>query len=164
MLHILLLILKLIGIILLVLLGILIVTLCIVLFVPAIYRIEVKNKKIEIKASWLFRLLYAFYVVDGKYKEWQVRIGWKKLNNEGNGETFIDKESEKEENVTRVDIEEAVPEEAFEKNENDSKKKQSKNKKIQKRKKKWFEKIKCTIKKICDRIKQRLKNDNNYER
>ncbi len=65
MLHIILLILKIIGIVLLCLLGILLLALCSVLFVPVRYRIEITRKEgenqppvvVRVKITWLFHFL-----------------------------------------------------------------------------------------------------------
>ena len=65
MLHIILLILKIIGIVLLCLLGILLLALCSVLFVPVRYRIEITRKEgenqppvvVRVKITWLLHFL-----------------------------------------------------------------------------------------------------------
>ena len=96
MLHIMLLLLKIIGIVLVVILGILVLLLCIVLFVPVSYYGSAKcNGTAEslcgiLKISWLFRLIK----VNAKYEngnlKYSVQIAWKKLSggkkNESNKE------------------------------------------------------------------------------
>jgi hypothetical protein len=66
MLHIVLLILKIIGVILAVLLGILLLAICLVLFVPVRYRIQADGKlgedeslRVKVKITWLLRILNA---------------------------------------------------------------------------------------------------------
>ena len=82
MLHILLLILKIVGIILAVILGIIILLLGIVLFVPIRYEISAKcdgtieSLKAKVKATWLLHLLRADILVKGKKLKWQVKAAW----------------------------------------------------------------------------------------
>lgn len=82
MLHIILLILKIIGIILAVILGIMILLLGIVLFVPFRYEITAKcdgtidTLKVKAKATWLLQLLRADVLVKGNKLKWQVRAAW----------------------------------------------------------------------------------------
>lgn len=85
MLHILLLILKIIGIILAVILGILVLLVCIVIFVPVRYEINGKcsgtlsTLKVKGKATWLCSLVRAdIYYKENKLK-WRLRIAWKKF-------------------------------------------------------------------------------------
>lgn len=85
MLHILLLILKIIGIILAVILGILVLLICIVIFVPVRYELSGKcsgtlsTLKAKGKATWLCSLVRAdIYYKENKLK-WRLRIAWKKF-------------------------------------------------------------------------------------
>lgn len=85
MLHILLLILKIIGIILAVILGILVLLACIVVFVPVRYELKGKGSgpfstlKVKGKVTWLFSLVRAdIYYKENKLK-WRLRIAWKKI-------------------------------------------------------------------------------------
>lgn len=86
MLHIILFILKIIGIILAVILGILLVVFCVVLLVPLRYRIEVSAKgtvesiKARVEFSWLLRLAAGFAHYENQEVDWQVRILWKQMN------------------------------------------------------------------------------------
>lgn len=103
MLHILLLILKIIGIILAVILGILILLTCIVLFVPVRYEAfgkcegSLMSLKARIRVTWLLRLIR----VDVHYGEnklkWRVRILWIKKN----GEKIKEEESSHEKGSTK---------------------------------------------------------------
>lgn len=87
MLHILLLILKIIGIILTVILGIIILLIGIILFVPVRYEISAKcdgtieSLRAKVKATWLLCLLRADVLVKGKKLKWQVRAAWIKKSN-----------------------------------------------------------------------------------
>lgn len=85
MLHILLLILKVIGIILAVILGILVLLVCIVVFVPVRYEVngraggKLSELKVKGKVTWLFSLVRAdIYFKENKLK-WRLRIAWKKI-------------------------------------------------------------------------------------
>lgn len=85
MLHILLLILKIIGIILAVILGILVLLVCICFFVPVRYEINsrcggtLSTLKIKGKVTWLCSLVRAdIYYKENKLK-WRLRIAWKKF-------------------------------------------------------------------------------------
>ncbi len=64
MLHVVLLILKILGILLLSILGLLLLVLCAALFVPVRYRLDMEKKeqvRITAKAEWLFRFLFVKY-------------------------------------------------------------------------------------------------------
>ncbi len=85
MLHILLLILKMIGIILAVILGILVLLVCVAVFVPVRYEIngrctgKLSGLKMKGKVTWLFSLIRAdIYYKENKLK-WRLRIAWKKF-------------------------------------------------------------------------------------
>ncbi|MGN1166740.1 MAG: DUF2953 domain-containing protein [Lachnospiraceae bacterium] len=100
MLHILLLILKIIGIILAVILGILVLLVCIVLFVPIRYECDgickgnIDTIKIRGKVTWLFHLVMADVYFKEKKLRWRIRIAWKKITG---GESF-EKSEENEKN------------------------------------------------------------------
>lgn len=85
MLHILLLILKIIGIIIAVILGILIVLLGILLLVPVRYEIKAESDgKIRMatamaEVTWLFRLLGVSVRYKGGNLRWRIRIAWKTI-------------------------------------------------------------------------------------
>lgn len=86
MLHILLLILKIIGIILAVILGILVLLVCIVIFVPVRYEINGKcggtlsALKVRGRVTWLCSLVRAdIYYKENKLR-WRLRIAWKKFH------------------------------------------------------------------------------------
>lgn len=90
MLHILLLILKIIGIILAVILGILVLLVCIVMFVPVRYEATalcpgtLAGSKGKAKVTWLLHLVRAdIYYKENRLK-WRLRIGWKKFTHGAN--------------------------------------------------------------------------------
>lgn len=88
MLHILLLILKIIGIILAIILGILLILIGIILFVPIRYEISAKcdgtidSLKAKVKATWFLHLIRADIFLKGKILKWQVRGAWLKKSNQ----------------------------------------------------------------------------------
>lgn len=95
MLHILLLILKIIGIILAVILGILVLLICIVIFVPVRYEINGRcggafsTLKAKGKVTWLCSLVRAdIYYKENKLK-WRLRIAWKKFHGGQEYEAFV---------------------------------------------------------------------------
>ena len=131
MLHILLLILKIIGIILAVILGILVLLVGILLFVPIRYEAAARCEgsrdtlRAKGKATWLFHLIRA----EGYYRNgkagWRLRIAWKKYGKKTKGrpeeeerashehpekrkETETTEEAEKPETVKTAEKDEAV--------------------------------------------------------
>lgn len=100
MLHILLLILKIIGMIIVGILGILVLLIGIILFVPVRYEGKavcektVKNLQAQVRASWLLHLIsFRLVVKDGRIK-WKFRLAWKTTR--GTSETEMQSESELE--------------------------------------------------------------------
>lgn len=170
MLHILCLILKIIGIILLILLGILLFVCGVVLFYPVSYRVaakadgEIKSLSIEAKASWLLRMVSAFATYREQKFEWQVNLfGWKLNRPEKEEQPGVNAEEAKTdfEDVydTKVNIEpkqdmqrEEVHNEETHREEKQTNPKKPKTK-VKKERQSWIEKIRCTIQKICDKIK-----------
>ncbi len=86
MLHMILLILKLIGIALLVILGLFVLTLCIVLFIPLKYQAKasaagkIESVRARVDFSWLFHVVSGFVSYEKENLKWQVSILWKKIN------------------------------------------------------------------------------------
>ena len=84
MLHILLLILKIIGIILAAILGILVLLVCIVLFVPVRYEVSGKcegnidSLKAKIKVTWLLHLVRVDAYFKNRKLRWRLRLAWMK--------------------------------------------------------------------------------------
>ncbi len=91
MLHILLFILKIIGIILAVIMGILVLMICVLLFVPVRYEIKagcgrnLDSLKMRIRITWLLHLIRADVVYKRKGFCWRVRAAWLKRENKGRG-------------------------------------------------------------------------------
>ena len=90
MLHILLFILKIIGIILAVILGVLVLLICVVLFVPVEYRAKGECRGIReingmVHVRWLFGLLRASAVYKDHKLDYIFCIAWKKISNHDDG-------------------------------------------------------------------------------
>lgn len=149
MLHILFLILKIIGMILLAILGILILFLCTVFLMPAHYLIQaetedgIKGISFEAKVHWFLHLFTAYYIYKNQQSDWQVRIGWKTFNHKDHADSTRSKN--KHEDVTKEDVEDDKK--------SDDLDSQTSGEKAECKKQSWFEKIKCTILKIYDKIK-----------
>lgn len=85
MLHIVLLILKIIGIILAVILGILVLLICIILFTPVRYQVnaqgdgEIIHIKVSARITWLLRLLQIDVHYENQALRYSVRAAWKKF-------------------------------------------------------------------------------------
>lgn len=178
MLHILLMILKIIGIILAIILAMVLLVVAILMFSPFRYRIDAKcdgsldSLNVAIKFSWLYRLIAGYVTYQEQKTDWQLRIFWKQQNVEDKKEetaTASDEEEsyqEEEKSYEAEKVEEPKkleqPEEAeglkVEERSEDVRSsvsmKSKEPKKAEKRaKKNIFEKIKYTFRKICDKIK-----------
>lgn len=180
MLHILFLILKIIGIILLAILGIAVALVCIVLFVPIRYRLKAETTNglsgllLEFKATWLFHLVSAYAIYKETELEWKARIAWKKLGGDDelpDEEEFEDvtddivedivenvetvKEKTDTQKIPQETSQETSKQRESDRKESPDKRKKRKETKKQKKHEKtsWLDKIKCTIKGICDKIK-----------
>ncbi len=88
MLHILLLILKIIGLIILILLGLLILAAALLIFSPVCYRVRLSAgetlESLEGEAGfhWLFHLLSGEFFFDNGEVRWWFRAGWRRFGNE----------------------------------------------------------------------------------
>ncbi len=148
MLHILLLILKIIGMILLVLLCAVLCLIGIVLLVPFRYRVnasvdgQIDSLKAEAKVSWFFRLIYAYAVYENQTFKWNLRVFWKRFDAEkADGEpTLVEDEAEEPAAAVSED------EKSEERESVDEVKQPTKKRTV-------FEKIKYTFRQICDKIK-----------
>lgn len=95
MLHILLLILKIIGIIIAVILGILVLLVCVVLFVPVRYNVEAVSKGtlsetyMKARVTWLLHLVRVNLCYEDKVFSWQVRVAIKKIQSGQDGKKTI---------------------------------------------------------------------------
>lgn len=91
MLHILLLILKIIGIIIAVILGILLLVIAILLFVPVRYEVQgrcdgsLDSLKGKVRMTWLLHLIRADILYKNGKMKWRLRIAWLKKGNAGGG-------------------------------------------------------------------------------
>lgn len=147
MLHILFLILKIIGIIILVLLGIVLLLAALVLFVPVRYKVEAKAEgefaslSLRAKASWLLYVLSVSGVYERQKFVWTLRIFGVKVRKRKK-ETLIQEEEENQPVISEEHIE----------NEKDTEPKTEQ--KPKEKKKGLLNKIKCTIRNICDKIKK----------
>ncbi|MGO5052262.1 DUF2953 domain-containing protein [Lachnospiraceae bacterium LCP25S3_G4] len=86
MLHILLLILKIIGIIVALIIGVLLLVSFIVLFVPVRYRItgtyenSLDSLNLDIRFSWLLHFVKGYATYKNSCMDWQMQVAWKKFN------------------------------------------------------------------------------------
>lgn len=169
MLHILLVILKIIGIILLAILGILILLLCVVFLVPLRYQVtaifegDLKKTKAEVKFAWLLHLFAGRIIYEEERLKYRIRILWKKISDDMTEKSPRAKDIEKVtgEIITEAPAEDKSEDIAEEKEktvQKDSEKKTDKKaeSKGEKSKENKFDKLKCTIKNVCDKIKMVL--------
>lgn len=132
MLHIVLMILKIIGIVLAIVLGILLLCLCVVLFIPLRYKVDAAAKgdidklRIRGKFNWFFHILSGRFVFDEGVFVSEVKFLGRKLKLE-----------EEQEHKTEEKQKEGI----------DS------GNRTQKKKMNFLEKLKYTFSNICDRIK-----------
>lgn len=163
MIHILFLILKIIGIILLAILGILVLSLCLVLLMPARYQVRAKTEdgieqlSASVRAFWFLHLISAAVDYRDKKFNWQFRIAWKKFNvpEKKEDEKTSDRSEKKENEKTEEASKASKPDEASKDSKSDEASKAHKKAEHRETKHKanWLKKIKCTIRKICDKIK-----------
>lgn len=189
MLHILILILKIIGIIIAVILGILLLLIAILLFVPVRYEVQgrcdgdLDSLKGKVQVTWLLRLIRADLLYKNGKMKWRLRLAWIKRGNTGSGKKqkeaqSVQKQAEKAEisemkEAEKTEIfgpeeEEAshtvrqksahAPESEKRKTENGIPEKEKsvdseKNGSFYQRILSWIQKIKCTFRKLCDKIK-----------
>ena len=113
MLHIILLILKMLGILLLGILGLILLAVIIILMSPAVYSLEASGKdspesmKGKIKFHWLLRLISGEMCYEAGIFTWRIRAGWKRFGSDmgnssaGNSGAFEDALAEQQEDGTR---------------------------------------------------------------
>ncbi len=166
MLHILLTILKIIGIIILAILGILILLLCVVFFVPLRYEINAETKgelettKLKVKFSWLLHLLSGQVTYLDEKLDYKIRILWKNITaNESTDETVSETVTEPvSDEIVKDEAKESVGESTEKENktvtETPIQTESSSTESVTEESK--FNKIKCTIKNVCDKIKMVL--------
>ncbi len=183
MLHIVLFVLKLIGIIVAVILGILVLLTGIALFVPVRYRIFAgrgdagENTAASVRATWLFHLVRAEYTYQEEKGNFSVRILWKTFDEKkteknerkdhdekkipddpkasGTGSEKADKADQK--NAKKSEPSESSAQIHEKEGSADQKKMERNGGDVPRRTTGWAEKIKCTFQKFYDRINT-LKN------
>lgn len=176
MLHILLLILKIIGILLAVVLGIVVLLICIILFAPIRYegRANAENSvesiKVNVKFSWVLHFISGYVNYEESRVHWQVRIFWKKLNvpkkelEASQEQTEVDEETHEEIEEKTSKKPAKAPNKRNEKKQKETgiRKKKDKDEQEKGGKKKngennkkesFFERIKYTIQTFYDKIK-----------
>lgn len=162
-------ILKIIGTIMLAILGIIILALCVVLLVPLRYVISAESKgnmetsRVEVKFHWLLHLFSGRALYENQELKYKIRALWMILADSEEDanpskkakETVTEDASTNESKVEAEPEVESVAESEAEPTEEvksatkaESKKKESKENKL--------EKLKCTIKNLCDKIKMVL--------
>ena len=181
MLHILLGLLKIIGIIIAVIIGIVLLVICVVLLAAFRYNVsasadgDVKSLTAQVKFSWLFHLISGFVTYQNEKLDWQIKIAWKKMNvpkeylEEFSDEVQEEVQLEVQQEVQQLTNQEVVPQDEVQQHEPEeprvmeaadskkqSKKQTKKRTKKDKTKKKEsvLQKIQCSIRKISDKIKE----------
>lgn len=161
MIHIVLLILKMIGMILAIVVGIVLVLLGIVLFVPIRYRVDgeidnaVKKRDIEIRFYWFFHLLSGYANYKDNEFSWKVRFFWKRWELDDDVETSVSSKAEQNETMTETESESEKETKTESASKKEAKKKSKQ--KQEKRKKKY------TFQKICDKIKSFIEKKNELQ-
>ncbi len=176
MLHILLGILKVIGIILAVIIGLIILIVLVVLLAAFQYEVkaaadgDIKSLAANVKFSWLFHLISGYVIYKEQDVQWQVKVAWKKLNEPKEAEATVQQEKAAErlvpqekaaERVVQQEkaVERAVQQEkAVERAVTQEKAPEAKAKKAKAKadvkKESFTEKIRCSIQKISAKIKE----------
>lgn len=171
MLHILLGLLKIIGIILAVIIGIVLLIIFIVLFAAVRYEIkaatdgDIKSLDADLNFSWFFHLISGYVRYKEENLDWQVKIAWKKMNVPQKSKTIDLSDTKEVVETAKISTDDILYEEEIVKPESikaesiktESVQDKEKNKKITKKRKKkkepLGEKIRCSIQKISDKIK-----------
>lgn len=178
MIHIVLVILKIIGILIAAILGILVLLLCIVLFHAVRYQArascwgDIESFRAHVSVSWLFGFLKFEAKAQGREYNWKIRLFWKKIQDQSELET-----DESKEEIQRDEQREEEKKSVLEEKTEDSKKEVKWEEKVTKetgkehreekpegkepRKKSsfvdrlfaWKRKIAYTFRTICDKIK-----------
>lgn len=177
MIHILLLILKMIGVIIAVILGILVLLVCVVIFTPVRYQLDAScdgaldSLKVTGKVTWLLHLFRVDLIYEGRKLTWKIRAAWKRIKSEPEDDSALkeevkdcEKELEEELEKELEELAESGVEEREKESETSEKEKKASEKKSSQtteksglsektEKKHKADTIKCTIQKICDKIK-----------
>ncbi|NLZ81852.1 MAG: DUF2953 domain-containing protein [Clostridiales bacterium] len=171
MLHILLFILKVIGIVLLSIMGVFVLLILIILLLPIRYVAKGEfyhEGKVKLKVSWLLSLFTFFLIYEeGKVKSYIKILGFTLKETKKKEVVPIIKEDINEaadvsnealKDISRVDLEELEDLTKTKKKNNKTKKKN----KTKSKKMSWLEKLKFTFYKLCDRIKSIRDNKNKF--
>lgn len=172
MLHIILLILKILGLLILGILGLIILLTAIVLLAPAVYCLEASGKDTpeslrgRLKFHWLFRLISGEMRYEDGGLTWRMRAGWKKFGSgmEEDEDVISDKmdrdetgpvpeHSEKTEEPQKSETEKSGLQESQPQPVQKKARKRKQKQSLYERLKKFWEKIKYTFHKICDNIR-----------
>lgn len=177
MLHILLMLLKIIGILILAILGLILLALGIVFFVPIKYcgtaniDKDIKQSNVHIKVSWLLHLVSGNVDFAEKHLTYEIRLFGKKLqldkkiddDVESEPVQEVEKEQPKEvsdksakdfaSNLAKEITEEVIQDATGKASVEESPKKKKSVKKKRTKKESFLKKIKYTIQNICDKIK-----------
>lgn len=182
MLHILLMILKIVGILIAIILGLLLLAMLLLVFAPLQYRLNgsckgtLESAEVNLRFTWLYRVFDGYVSYREGKSDWQVRILWKKLNVKKKSENVKSDLPQKEE--MRQEKSQEEPNHAEEKKEQPaivsediSEQKDDLESQVEKKSKaeesgtkeknhgwiekikKIFYKIKYTFQKFCDKIK-----------
>lgn len=170
MLHIVLGLLKIIGIIIAVILGVALLIICAVLFAAFRYNVsasadgDLKSMHAQVRFSWLCYLISGFVTYQNEKLDWQVKVAWKNLNVPKEEIEETSSQDELLEDFLQEEIKEEVVknekvhinmEESPKVTESvDSKKQTKKNKTEKKKKESIYEKIRCSFQKISDKMKE----------
>lgn len=174
MLHILLTILKIIGIAFAVIIGLILLIICVVVFAALRYEItasgdgDIKSLSANVKFRWLFRLISGRISYQGEKLDWQVKIAWKKLNvpkeenvpdsSEEELDLLLKEEFEQSENEEKLgngkSEEKPVFTESNKSIESKQPKKRAKKKKVKKKKEPFAKKIKLFINNVSEKAKK----------
>lgn len=176
MLHILLMILKIVGILIAIILGLLLLAMLILVFAPLQYRLDGSCKgtldtaEVNLRFIWLYRILGGYFIYRDGTPDWQIWILWKKLHVKKESENvksdlpqnkeMCQEKSQEESNDHPAIVSEEVSEQK-DKPESQAEKKSKVEESVTKEKnhgwiekiKKIFYKIKYTFRKFCDKIK-----------
>lgn len=164
MLHILLLILKIIGIIIVAILGILVLLIGVVLFVPVRYETKINcddtidGIDARAKVTWLMHLVKVTIYYQNRELSWRIRIAWKHMQSGQEDEQTMNKEvGAYDEELEKLLEETKEQEELMESSKENPEKRQNESLEEDSESNKSIpEKIKCTINNICDKIKALL--------
>lgn len=176
MLHILLMILKIVGILIAIILGLLLLAMLILVFAPLQYRLDGSCKgtldtaEVNLRFIWLYRILGGYFIYRDGTPDWQIRILWKKLHVKKESENvksdlpqkkeMCQEKSQEESNDHPAIVSEDISEQKDEPESQAEKKSKAEESGTKEKNHGWIEKIKkifykikYTFQKFCDKIK-----------